>query len=99
MPTPATHPSLPNRWKRLGGLIVAVAALMAARPYGVAGAPSNQAAYDLIDEVNALRASNGLAAYNIDPILMAVAMEAEPSPRFGTPERLFKSTNLGVTFE
>jgi uncharacterized protein YkwD len=73
MPTPATRLTLPSRWKRLGALLVAVAALMAARPYGVAGAPSNQAAYDLIHEVNALRAANGLAPYNIDPILMAVA--------------------------
>jgi uncharacterized protein YkwD len=69
----ANFPRHPSRWKRLGALLLALAAIMAARPYGAAGAPANQAAYDLIDEVNALRTSNGLPAYNIDPILMAVA--------------------------
>lgn len=73
MPTPATRPGFPARWKRLGALLLALTAVMAARPYGVSGAPANQAAYDLISEVNALRAANGLAPYNIDPILMAVA--------------------------
>jgi uncharacterized protein YkwD len=73
MPTPATRLRVPSRWKRLGALLLAVAVIMAARPYGAAGAPSSQAAYDLIDEVNALRAANGLAPFNVDPILMAVA--------------------------
>lgn len=73
MPTPANRLSVPPRWKRLGALFLAVTAILAARPYGVAGASSTQSAYDLIDEVNALRAANGLAPYNIDPILMAVA--------------------------
>jgi LysM repeat protein len=70
---PASRFHIPPRWRRLGALLLALAAVMAARPYGAAGAPANQAAYDLIDEVNSLRVSNGLAPYNIDPILMAVA--------------------------
>jgi uncharacterized protein YkwD len=70
---PATRVRIPSRWKRLGALLLGLGALMAVRPYGAAGAPTNQAAYDLIDDVNALRASNGLPPYNIDPILMAVA--------------------------
>jgi LysM repeat protein len=73
MPMPASRFCIPPRWKRLGALILALATIMAARPYGVSSAPANQAAYDLIDEVNALRSANGLAPYNIDPILMAVA--------------------------
>jgi LysM repeat protein len=73
MPTPATRLWIPPRWKRFGALLLALTAIMAARPYGVSGAPANQAAYDLIAEVNALRSANGLAPYNIDPILMAVA--------------------------
>ncbi len=73
MPTPAIRLRIPPRWKRLGALLLALTAIMAVRPYGVSGAPANQAAYDLIDEVNALRSANGLAPYNIDPILMAVA--------------------------
>ena len=72
MHTPASRLNVPARWKRLGALLLAVLAIMAARPYGTAGAPSSQA-YDLIAEVNALRASNGLPPYRIDPILMAVA--------------------------
>lgn len=72
-PMPASLLRIPPKWKRLGALILALAAIMAARPYGASSAPANQAAYDLIDEVNALRSANGLAPYNIDPILMAVA--------------------------
>jgi len=77
MHTPPNRLSAPVRWKRLGALLLGVLAVMAARPYGTAygtaGAPSRQEAYDLIAEVNTLRADNGLPPYQIDPILMAVA--------------------------
>jgi len=73
MHPPASPPRIPRRWNRLGALLLGVLAVMAARPYGTTGAPSKQEAYDLIAEVNALRADNGLPPYRIDPILMAVA--------------------------
>jgi len=73
MHMPPNRLSAPVRWKRLGALLLGVLAVMAARPYGTAGGPSRQAANDLIAEVNALRADNGLPAFQVDPILMAVA--------------------------
>lgn len=72
MQTPASHPIVPVRWKRLGALVLAVLAMISARPFGTAASPFGRA-YDLIADVNALRVSNGLAPYRIDPILMAVA--------------------------
>jgi LysM repeat protein len=54
----------------LGLLLVAFLALMGSALSGRAQAGD---AYSLIDAVNSLRASNGLPAYEIDPILMAIA--------------------------
>ncbi len=51
--------------------LILVALLLAAATRPNAAPP--QRAYDLIAEVNALRAAYGLAAYEIDPILMSVA--------------------------
>jgi LysM repeat protein len=65
--------SLDVRWIAVvAGMVAALAAVTDSR---LAGAQSTRV-YELLDEVNALRASYGLAAFVVDPILMAVAQQS-----------------------
>jgi LysM repeat protein len=65
------------------GFILGLLASGGSRVTHAASAQASERAYELIAEVNALRASYGLAPYEVDPILMAVA-EAQNAWRVST---------------
>ena len=60
------------KWASAATLLAALASVPMGRP-AVEAAPAPNSASELIAEVNALRAANGMGPLNVDPILMSIA--------------------------